>query len=134
VILVFSLIPLVRWLIMSSIFQFFLTIKNRRKNSLQILWRCKKLKVQVLCVLLVYQFSTLEWQYRVLFGMYFGFASLGLMLVSHFLVCLHHFRRSILFWYVGIIVTYFCAALSPTCLTLSFSSLPDFIRWLFILK
>jgi hypothetical protein len=68
----------------------------------------------------------------VLFGIFFCFASGSLMLVLHFLVWLHHFRRSIPFRYVGVavIVTYSCAAL-PKRLTLSFSSLPGFIRWLY---
>jgi hypothetical protein len=68
----------------------------------------------------------------VLFGIFFCFASGSLMLVLHFLVWLHHFRRSIPFRYVGVvvIVTYSCASL-PKRLTLSFSSLPDFIRWLY---
>jgi hypothetical protein len=129
VILVFSFIPLVRWLIMSSIFQFFLIYdmiervwpiwwphhkvvykwsKKNGKKSLQVLWRCEKLKVRSLCVLLVYRFGTLEWQYRVLFGIFFCFASGSLMLVSHFLVWLCYFRRSILSWYVG--VTFFSLA------------------------
>jgi hypothetical protein len=96
--------------------------KKKRKKRLQILWRCKKLKVQSLCVLLVYQFGILEWQY--------GEASGSLILGSHFLVWLQNFRRSIIFRYVGVIVTYFCAGL-PKRLTLGFSSIPDCIRWFY---